>query len=84
MLLQCLDTETLNQKFLTREQLDDIEDELYNYTDKALLELLWEGISGKSMEDIVALNRSMISEDKNIYVLMMDEKLNYHQNYIII
>ena len=38
MLLKCLDTEILNQKFLTREQLDDIEDELYNYTDKALLE----------------------------------------------
>lgn len=71
MLLQCLDTEILNQKFLTREQLDDIEDELYNYTDKALLELLWEGISGKSMEDIVALNRSMISEDKK-YICFND------------
>lgn len=71
MLLKCLDTEILNQKFLTREQLDDIEDELYNYTDKALLELLWEGISGKSMEDIVALNRSMISEDKE-YICFND------------
>lgn len=71
MLLQCIDTEILNQKFLTREQLDDIENELYNYTDKALLELLWEGISGKSMEDIVSLNRSMISEDKQ-YICFSD------------
>lgn len=71
MLLECLDPEIKNQKFLTREQLDDIEDELYNYTDKALLELLWNGVSGKSMEDIVSLKRSMISQDKQ-YICFAD------------
>ena len=71
MLQECLDENIIKQKFLTREQFDEVEDELYNYTDKALLELLWEGISGKSMEDIVSLKRSMISEDKQ-YICFED------------
>ena len=63
-LRQCLDPEILKQIFLTREQLDDIENELLNYTDKAIVEALWNGISGKSMCDITSLNVNMFSADK--------------------
>lgn len=71
LLSDCIDPEIKTQKLITREQLDDIEDELYNWTDKAILECLWNGISGKSMEDLVSLNRSMISEDKR-YICFPD------------
>lgn len=64
MLAQCLDPELQKQIYLSREQLNDIEDELFNYTDKAIVEALWHGISGKSMCDLVALNRDMFSDDK--------------------
>lgn len=60
----CIDPELQKQKFLTREQLDDIENELLNYTDKAIVEALWHGISGKSMKDIASLNEDMFSEDR--------------------
>lgn len=63
-LMECIDSKTKKQKFITREQLDEIEIELYNYTDKAIVECLWHGIGGKSMGDIVSLNREMINKDK--------------------
>ena len=63
LIKQCIDPKIQNQ-LLTREQLDDIEDELFNYSDKAIIEALWHGISGKSMRDLVSLERKMFSEDK--------------------
>lgn len=81
-LKQCLDPKILRQIYITREQLDDIENELLNYTDKAIVEALWHGISGKSMRDLTSLNTNMFSEDKkDIYfpdgrVIKMTEKLS--------
>ncbi len=63
-LKQCIDPDIQKQIYLTREQLDDIENELLNYTDKAIVEALWHGISGKSMCDITSLNVNMFSKDK--------------------
>lgn len=57
-----------SMKFLSREELTDIEDQLYNWTDKAILECLWEGISGPSMNDLVRITKSMVnSKEKVIY-----------------
>lgn len=63
-LRQCLDPDLIKQTYITREQLDDIEDELLNYTDKAIVEALWHGISGKSMRDLTLLNETMFDESK--------------------
>ena len=57
-----------SMKFLSREEITEIEDQLYNWTDKAILECLWEGISGPSMNDLVGISISMVnSEEKRIY-----------------
>lgn len=57
-----------NNKFLSREEIMEIEDQLYNWTDKAILECLWEGISGPSMIDLVSINASMVdTEEKLLY-----------------
>ena len=57
-----------SMKFLSREDITEIEDQLYNWTDKAILECLWEGISGPSMNDLVNINKSMVNlEEKTIY-----------------
>ena len=45
---------------LTREDVDDIEIQLLNWADKAIVELLWEGVSGKSMEDIFSVSEECI------------------------
>lgn len=64
MLKPCVPADS--NKFLTREEITEIEDQLYNATDKAILEALWEGISGPSMADLVSINTSMIDHDDKI------------------
>lgn len=79
-LKQCLDVDLLKQRYITREQLDDIENELLNYTDKAIVEALWHGISGKSMKDLTSLNEQMLQGD-SLYlpdgkVIQINQKLS--------
>ncbi len=57
-----------NNRFLSREEITEIEDQLYNWTDKAILECLWEGISGPSMNDLVKISKDMVDlEEKLLY-----------------
>lgn len=54
---------------LSREDITDIEDQAYNWTDKAIIECLWEGLSGNSMRDLVGIERHMINEkDKQLHL----------------
>lgn len=48
------------KKVLSREEVLEIEDQLYNWSDKAIVELLFEGVSGKNMEDIYAVSQECI------------------------
>ena len=48
---------------LSREELTDIEDQAYNWTDKAIIECLWEGLSGNSMRDLVGIEARMIDHE---------------------
>lgn len=48
---------------LSREELDDIEAQLLNWSDKTIVELLWEGISGKNMIDIYSVSEECIQGD---------------------
>ena len=63
LLKPCVPEES--NKFLSREEIIEIEDQLYNWTDKAILECLWEGISGPSMIDLVNINKSMVDFKEN-------------------
>ena len=47
-------------KILSREDVTDIEDQLLNWTDKAIVEALFEGLSGNSMRDLIIINTEMI------------------------
>ena len=56
-------------KTLSREEITEIEDQLYNWTDKAIVECLWEGLSGNSMRDLVGLEENMIDHEiKQLYL----------------
>ena len=50
-------------KILSREDILDIEDDLYNYFDKAIVELLFLGVSGKNMEDIYSVSEDCVKGD---------------------
>lgn len=49
---------------LTREELDDVEVQLLNWVDKAIVELLWEGVAGKNMNDIYSVTEDCVQGDK--------------------
>lgn len=56
-------------KFLSREEVTEIEDQLYNFTDRAIVECLFEGISGPSMTDLVSLSANMLDhKTKELYL----------------
>ncbi len=59
----CIDKNA--SKLLSREELHEIENQLLNWTDKAILQCLFEGISGQSMRDITELNNSMLDMANN-------------------
>lgn len=51
------------KKILTREEITEIEDQLYNWSDKAIVELLFLGVAGKNMEDIYSVSSECIIGD---------------------
>lgn len=54
---------------LSREEITDIEEQAYNWTDKAIVECLWEGLSGNSMRDLVGLEENMINhKEKQLHL----------------
>lgn len=56
-------------KVLSREEITEIEDQLYNMTDRCIVEALFEGLSGNSMRDLVGIEARMIDhENKQLYL----------------
>lgn len=47
-------------KLLSKEDITDIVDQLYNESDKAIIELLFLGVAGKNMQDIYAVSEECI------------------------
>lgn len=61
----CVDAKA--SKILSREEITEIEEQLLNVTDAAIIECLFQGIAGQSMRDITSLNNDMLdSENKCI------------------
>lgn len=54
---------------LSREEVIDIENQLYNWTDKAIVEALFEGLSGNSMRDLVSIEKKMINHKEKQLIL---------------
>ncbi len=64
MLKKCINEDIRKNKYISYEQLQNIEMELLNFTDAAILECLWCGISGKELHDLTHLERKQIDVDK--------------------
>lgn len=56
----CVDKKA--SKMLSREEITEIEEQLLNITDAAIIECLFQGIAGQSMRDITSLHRSMLDK----------------------
>lgn len=64
VLKTCIDEDTKKNKYITYEQLYEIQTQLLNYTDSAILECLWNGISGKELHDLTHLERDQVDASK--------------------
>ena len=62
------------KRVLSREEVIEIEDQLYNWTDQAIIEALFEGLSGNSMRDLVGVELSMIDQ-KNKKLMLSDGRV---------
>lgn len=57
------------KRVLSREEVTEIEDQLYNWTDKAIIEALFEGLSGNAMCDLTGVELYMIDQEHKQLVL---------------
>lgn len=64
----CIDMDAVKQMLITKEQLHTMQDDLLNYTDKAILTLLFLGVGGDSLKEITFLTADQLSsKEKKIY-----------------
>lgn len=64
MLKTCINEDIRKNKYITYGQLQEIETELLNATDSAILECLWNGIAGKELSDLTHLSKDQVSENR--------------------
>lgn len=57
------------KRVLSREEVIEIEDQLYNWTDQCIIEALFEGLSGNSMRDLTGVELSMINQEAKQLIL---------------
>ena len=65
---------------ITREDLDEIEANLLNWSDKAIVELLWEGIAGPNMKELYYFSKENVDFKSGIITtasgrILLTEKL---------
>lgn len=61
-------------KLLSKDEIIEIEDQLLNFTDSAIVQCLFEGIAGPSMRDITELNTNMLDK-KNKRIVFPDGRI---------
>jgi hypothetical protein len=68
LILGCVDTKKKKNLILTKEDLMEIQGELLNWTDKAILFLLFEGVGGYMLKELLFMDWDQVSrKDLKIY-----------------
>ena len=67
-LLKCTNSEKRESSILSREQLTELEDELFNQTDKGVLEALFLGLGGYKLKELAFFNADNIKNRSIIYL----------------
>lgn len=59
---QCIDIDKKDKLILSREDLTIIQEDLFNWTDMAILELLFRGVGGKWLKELCYLDKGQVSQ----------------------
>jgi hypothetical protein len=62
---KCIDVDAVQKMLISKEQLETIQDDLLNYTDKAILSLLFLGVGGDMLKEITFLTSDQLSSQDN-------------------
>jgi hypothetical protein len=68
LIRECVDTQRKASLILTKDELEEIQSELLNWTDKAILFLLFEGVGGHMLKELMFMDWDQVSRtDLKIY-----------------
>ena len=68
LILSCVDTKRKESLILTKDELVEIQNDLLNWTDKAILFLLFEGVGGHMLKELMFMDWDQVSrKDLKIY-----------------
>ena len=68
LIQECVDTKRKASLILTKDELEKIQNELLNWTDKAILLLLFEGVGGHMLKELMFMDWNQVSrQDLKIY-----------------
>lgn len=59
---QCIDIDKKDKLILSREDLTIIQEDLFNWTDMVILELLFRGVGGKWLKELCYLDKGQVSQ----------------------
>ena len=77
----CVDAKA--SKILSREEITEIEEQLLNITDSAIIECLFQGIAGPSMRDITNLHKDMLDKENKCLVFPDGRVFDISENLCI-
>ena len=68
LIQECVDIKRKSSMILTKDELEEIQEELLNWTDKAILFLLFEGVGGSMLKELMFMDWDQVSrKDLKIY-----------------
>lgn len=68
LIRECVDTQRKASLILTKDELEEIQGELLNWTDKAILFLLFEGVGGHMLKELMFMDWDQVSrKDLKVY-----------------
>ena len=66
---ECVDTSKKDGMIFTKEEIEDIQEQLLNWTDKSILFLLFEGAGGEKLSELTFMSKDQINhKDLQIYL----------------
>ena len=74
LILTCVDTRRKKNMVLTKDDLTEIQGELLNWTDKAILFLLFEGVGGYMLKELMFIDWDQVSR-KNLQIYFRSGKI---------
>ena len=83
-LLDCIDKKKRDSSILSRQQLTELQKELFNFTDKGILEALFLGLGDSKLKELAFFNVNHIKNKNTIVLENKNISISYEQYVILV